>query len=102
MKRGIFNKYVNYVCSELGISKKELFSRSRAEKLSRARFLLYSVCYQRPMSIIQIVDLMSENGYSITRQNVEYGISKINESEDIDVLNFIDSALDYCNEETIA
>ncbi|MHA2388236.1 MAG: hypothetical protein ACXACW_05890 [Candidatus Hodarchaeales archaeon] len=54
------------------------------------------------MSIIQIVDLMSENGYNITRQNVEYGISKINESEDIDVLNFIESAVDYCNEETIA
>lgn len=102
MKRGIFNKYVNYVCSEIGVSKKELFSKSRAERLSTARFLLYAVCHQRPMSIIQIVDLMSENGYNITRQNVEYGISKINQSEDIDVLNFIESAVDYCNEETIA
>lgn len=102
MKRGIFNRYVDYVCSETGVPRKLLFKKDRSSKYSTARFLLYAVCYQRPMSIVQIVDLMAENGYEIARQGVEYGIEKILNSDDVDVTNFINSAVEYCNNDEIA
>ncbi len=93
MKRGIFNRYVDYICSETGVSRDLLFKKDRSSKYSTARFLLYAVCYQRPMTIVQIVDLMSENGYNIARQGVEYGIQKIEDSNDYDVKSFIKDAI---------
>ncbi len=93
MKRGIFNRYVDYICSETGVSRDLLFKKDRSSKYSTARFLLYAVCYQRTMTIVQIVDLMSENGYSIARQGVEYGIQKIEDSNDYDVKSFIKDAI---------
>ena len=93
MKRGIFNRYVDYICSETGVSRDLLFKKDRSSKYSTARFLLYAVCYQRHMTIVQIVDLMSENGYNIARQGVEYGIQKIEDSNDYDVKSFIKDAI---------
>lgn len=93
MKRGIFNRYVDYICSETGVSRDLLFKKDRSSRYSTARFLLYAVCYQRPMTIVQIVDLMSENGYNIARQGVEYGIQKIEDSNDYDVKSFIKDAI---------
>jgi hypothetical protein len=93
MKRGIFNRYVDYICSETGVSRDLLFKKDRSSRYSTARFLLYAVCYQRPMTIVQIVDLMADNGYNIARQGVEYGIEKIQSSPDSDVKSFIKDAI---------
>ena len=89
MKKGIFNKYVNYVCKGASVSKDELFSKVKVGKISSARFLLYSICYQRPMTINQILDLMHENGYDTDRTTIEYGIKKMAKETDKDVLTFI-------------
>ena len=97
MKRGIFNKYVNLLCKEVGISEKDLFKKSKASKISSARFILYSMCYQRPMNILQISDLMSERGYTTSRQTIEYGISKINTESDPDVQEFISNTIQKYN-----
>jgi len=100
MKRGIFNKYVDYVCQEMNITREQIFSKNRAAKISTARFLLYSICYQRPMTIVQIVDLMAENGYDIARTGVEYGIQKLENTGDVDVDYFIETAIRECSLET--
>ena len=100
MKRGIFNKYVDYVCQEMNITREQMFSKNRAAKISTARFLLYSICYQRPMTIVQIVDLMAENGYDIARTGVEYGIQKLENSGDVDVDYFIETAIKECSLQT--
>jgi len=100
MKRGIFNKYVDYVCQEMNITREQMFSKNRAAKISTARFLLYSICYQRPMTIVQIVDLMAENGYDIARTGVEYGIQKLENTGDVDVDYFIETAIRECSLET--
>jgi hypothetical protein len=100
MKRGIFNKYVDYVCQETGVTRKTLFKKNRSAKYSTARFLLYTLCYERPMTIVQIVDLMAENGYVIARAGVEYGIRKIMNSGDIDANEFISKGLESCSHET--
>jgi hypothetical protein len=93
MKRGIFNRYVDYVCEGVGISRDILFKKTKESRASSARFLLYSICYQRPMTIVQIVDLMSENGYDTNRTTIEYGIKKVSEETDKDVLNFINKCI---------
>lgn len=95
MKRGIFNRYVNFVCEGIGISRDSLFSKNKEEKISSARFLLYSICYQRPMTIIQILDLMSENGYDTNRNSIEYGLEKMSKETDKDVLDFIKECISY-------
>jgi hypothetical protein len=93
MKRGIFNKYVDYVCEGIGVTREMLFSKIKTERISSARFLLYSICYQRPMTINQILDLMYENGYETDRSTIEYGVKKMNNETDKDVLTFIKECL---------
>ena len=97
MKRGIFNNYVKQLCKAIDISENDLFEKNRSVKLSSARFILYSMCYQRPMNILQIVDLMSERGYATSRQTVEYGIEKVNTSPDPDIQKFINETIGLYN-----
>lgn len=101
MKRGIFNRYVDYVCKETGVSKDQLFQKNRSAKFSTARFLLYALCYQRPMTIVQIVDLMAENGYEIACAGVRHGVVKIKESNDPDANDFINKGLEECSLEEV-
>jgi len=101
MKRGIFNRYVDYVCREMKVTREQLFRKNRSAKFSTARFLLYALCYQRPMTIVQIVDLMAENGYEIARAGVQYGIEKIKESDDPDANDFINKGLEECSLEEV-
>jgi hypothetical protein len=89
MKRAIFNKYVDEICSEINMLRDSLFLKDRTTKYSNARFILYNVCYNRPMTIMQIVEYMDDNGYKTTRQSVEHGIQKIYETKDPDVQDFI-------------
>jgi len=89
MKRAIFNKYVDKICSEIDIPRESLFLKDRTTKYSNARFILYNVCYNRPMTIVEIVDLMKENGYNVARQSVEHGIQKISKKNDPDIIEFI-------------
>ena len=97
MKRGIFSNYVKQLCKATGISENELFQKNRSVRLSSARFILYSICHQRPMNILQIVDLMSERGYATSRQTVEYGIEKVNTSPDPDIQKFINETIGLYN-----
>ena len=101
MKRGIFNRYVDYVCKETGVSKEQLFQKNRSAKFSTARFLLYALCYQRPMTVVQIVDLMAENGYEIACAGVRHGVVKIKESDDPDANDFINKGLEECSLEEV-
>jgi len=91
MKKGIFNIYVKYVCGGLDVKKSDLFKKDTTRKISNARWILWVMCYQRPMSIMQIVDLMSDNGYVTSRQNVE---NKLTEQQDPDVFNFINKGIE--------
>jgi hypothetical protein len=45
------------------------------------------------MTIVQIVDLMADNGYHTARTTVEHGIQKIEDSNDYDVKSFIKDAI---------
>ena len=49
------------------------------------------------MNILQISDLMSERGYTTSRQTIEYGISKVNNDSDPDVQEFISNTIQKYN-----
>jgi|11_taG_2_1085331.scaffolds.fasta_scaffold116458_2 chromosomal replication initiation ATPase DnaA len=85
--------YVDFICDECSISREDFFSNSRKKRYSIARFVFYYVCKQRPMSMLNIVDYMSDNGFSVTRQNIEYGLSKIDKDKDKDLWRLINSCI---------
>lgn len=102
MKKGIFNMYVKLVCDGLDLTEEELFSSSRKRELAKARQILYNLCYQRPMTINQIVSLMDNKGYGTTYENVRQGVliieNTITMEKDKDIISFISNCLEKAEE----
>ena len=90
MKKEVFNMYAKGVAAVFGIDVSELFSKSRKRELVDARQLLYYLCYNRPMRISMIQDLMNENGYETKHSPIISGIKsmdkKLKEDPDYRVL----------------
>lgn len=74
MKRDVFNAYADKVSSKFGITREELFSKSKRRELVDARHILYYVCFHRPMQVMYIQKYMSESGYKIGHSSVIHGI----------------------------
>ena len=87
MKRNIFNEYVEQVIELYGITKGELFQKSKVREIVDARHVLYYLCYNRPMKLKYIQKYMSEAGYDIGHSSVLHGIQA--------VTNLIQSDEDY-------
>ena len=47
MKNRIFNLYVNFICDECGITRKQFFTKSGKTMYSTPRFMLYYICNER-------------------------------------------------------
>ena len=77
MKSDIFYQYVDRITELFRITKEELFSKSKRRDLVDARYLLYYLCYKRPMSLSYIQKYMAENNYYISHSSVIYGINII-------------------------
>jgi chromosomal replication initiation ATPase DnaA len=74
MKQDVFNQYVDRVSDLFGVSRDEIFSKSKKRELVDARHLVYYLCAKRPMKINYIQKYMSENGYHIHHPSVIHGI----------------------------
>jgi chromosomal replication initiation ATPase DnaA len=77
MKRNIFNDYVEQVVELYGITKGELFQKSKVREVVDARHVLYYLCYNRPMKLKYIQKYMSEAGYDIGHSSVLHGIQAV-------------------------
>lgn len=98
MKHDIFNQYVEKISDLFGISKDELFSKSKKRELVDARHLVYYLCSKRPMQITYIQKYMNEAGYIITHSSIIHGISaveqKIAKDKDyVSVVNEVERAV---------
>lgn len=91
MKQDIFNQYVERVSSLFGISREEIFSKSKKKTSVDARHLIYYLCFKRPMQITYIQKFMAENGYNIEHSTVIYGVASVDKkiSEDRDYVNVV-------------
>ena len=60
MKREIFNQYLERVIEQFRMSKENLLSKTKKREIVDARYLLYYLCYRRPMTISYIQKFMNE------------------------------------------
>jgi chromosomal replication initiation ATPase DnaA len=90
MKKEVFNKYVDGIIELFGISREDLFSKSRNRDCVDARQLLYYLCSTRPMRIALIQEMMIENGYETSHSPIIHGIrsmkKKLKEDPDYRIL----------------
>ena len=90
MKKEVFNKYAEGIANMFGITKEELFSKSRKRDAVDARQLLYYLCSIRPMRIALIQEMMIENGYETSHSPIIHGIrsmrKKLKEDADYRIL----------------
>jgi len=90
MKQDVFNQYVDKVTELFRIDKETLFSKIKKREAVDARYLLYYLCYHRPMQISYIEKFMAENGYLIQHSTVIRGISvvedKVNNDKDYETI----------------
>ncbi len=93
MKNKIFNLYVNYICEYCGITREQLFSKTNRRIYSIPRFILYYVCSKRPMGSTEIASLAELNGLIVHRQNIDYGINRIEKNKDKEVWEIINSCI---------
>jgi len=77
MKQDVFNQYVDRIIDLFGITKEELFSKSKRRDIVDARYLLYYLCFKRPMNISYIQKFMGSNGYTIQHSSVIHGINDV-------------------------
>lgn len=91
MKVDIFNQYVERVCDLFGITRDKLFSKSKQRQLVDARYLLYYLCYKRPMMISYIQKYILDNGYPTQHTTIIYGISTVEKriKEDADYMQVV-------------
>jgi chromosomal replication initiation ATPase DnaA len=93
MKHSVFNQYADIVADKFRIKTKKLFTKTKKQEIVDARYLLYYLCFNRPMQIKYIVDYMNEAGYKVYHSTVIYGISTMTKkiSEDRDYQRIVKS-----------
>lgn len=91
MKQDIFNQYVERVADLFGITKEDIFSKSKKREFVDARHLVYYLCSKRPMQIMYIQKFMNESGYDIKHSSIIHGISAVEQkiSQDKDYVSIV-------------
>jgi chromosomal replication initiator protein len=91
MKSDIFNQYTERVCDLFGIKREDLFSKTKRRQLVDARYLLFYLCFKRPMTISYIQKYLFDSGYDIQHTTVIYGISTVEKriKDDPDYLQIV-------------
>lgn len=84
MKQDIFEKYVDTVASEFGISRDSIFVKTKQRNFAEARHILYYLCINRPIKVSSIVMYMAANGYTIGHSSIIYGIKQVQDRMSID------------------
>jgi chromosomal replication initiation ATPase DnaA len=98
MKEDVFNQFVERVLDLFGITREELFLKSKKRNLVDARQLVYYLCSKRPIQVMYIQKFMEDNGYSVSHSSIIHGINVMNKKveEDKDyktIANEIDRAV---------
>ena len=90
MKKEIFENYAVEIATSFGLTKKELFSRNRSRHIVDARWVLYYLCIERPISRLFIQQYMEDSGLKVSYNNIIHGYKEgkklINEDYDYKVI----------------
>lgn len=77
MKREIFNSYVEKICERLQLSRGDIFLKTKRKEIVDARYMLYYLCFTRPMELKYIQIYMEENDFKAALSTISYGINVI-------------------------
>lgn len=77
MKAKVFNDLVDEVSDIFGVSKEDVFTKTKKRRVVEARYALYYMCERKKMPLIYIQEFMGDNGYSIDHPTVIYGIKRV-------------------------
>ena len=91
MKKQIFKEYADKIAYLYEIELESLFEKNKTREVVDARQMLYYLCKERSMKIIQIQSFMDEQGYSISHSSIIHGINVVKENylHDKDYRTFI-------------
>lgn len=91
MKQEVFNQYVDRVVDLFGITKEDLFSKTKKRNVVDARQLIYYLCAKRPMQVTYIEKYMNDAGYEIKHSSIIHGISAVEKriAEDKDYVSVV-------------
>tara|TARA_Y100000385_G_scaffold15276_1_gene15512 strand:+ start:2186 stop:2497 length:312 start_codon:yes stop_codon:yes gene_type:complete len=100
MKQKLFKDYTKSICKIVNIESKTLFTKTKRRDVVDARFLLYYICFERPMRIRDIQEYMKLEGYETNHSGIIKGIeimkNRINTDQDYkDVYNEIIKKSNY-------
>ncbi len=73
VKENMFDVRVERVVDVTGVTREELFSKTKEPRVVDSRQMLYLACLSK-MKISDIVTLMCNNGYEITHSSIIHGV----------------------------
>lgn len=77
MKKEVFNQYAEKIAHMFGISREQMFSKSRDRNVVDARHLLYYMCSTRPMQLIYIQKFLEEEGFITKHPPLIHGVKVV-------------------------
>jgi len=84
MKKQIFKSYAEKISTLYDIKLSSLFKKNKTREIVEARHMLYYLCKERNMKIIQIKSFMQEQGYKTAHTTIMYGIKVVEQNKKID------------------
>ena len=92
MKKHIFDKFVDNICSHTKQDKEALFKKSKFSDVVLARQTLFYICYNRGIKKSIINQYMTDEGYDIGNSTINHGIKTIKDliDKDLDFLVIVD------------
>ncbi|QGH72859.1 MAG: hypothetical protein [Podoviridae sp. ctrTa16] len=79
IRKGMFFEIVRETCGELGVSKAQVFRKTKKRNIVDARHIIYYSCFNSGMRVSTICNYMIENGYDIAHNSIINGIRSITE-----------------------
>ncbi len=98
MKRTIFNNYVKAVSDRFGITKEQMFEKTKKRELVDARQILYYLCSERPITIGYIQTYMKDAGFPVSHSTIIHGIKRATElvNNDPDLAHMMNNIEEQC------
>jgi|TARA_R100001460_G_scaffold14412_3_gene32245 chromosomal replication initiation ATPase DnaA len=84
MKYKLFKKFIERILEHMEISHADLFDKSRKKSVVEARQLLYYLCHNRGMGVVEIKGYMFREGHTLEHTTISHGINNITQAIESD------------------
>mgnify|MGYP000010914850 CR=1 FL=1 len=76
-KRELFYKYLTEICNQFELQVSELTEKTKKRYTSDARQMLWYLCKEKGLRIVDIIDLMEEIHYEVSHTTIIHGVKMI-------------------------